>query len=77
MRRKLIIDGNAVYEIDDECICSNEEQKTLTGSIENFSQIMTDVSERYASKSAMVKKISLVMLVLDVFVIFISNLLYA
>ena len=55
MRRKLVIDGNAVYEIDDECICSNEEQKTLTGSIENFSQIMTDVSERYASKSAMVK----------------------
>ena len=55
MRRKLVIDGNAVYEIDDECICHNEGQKTLTGNVENFSRIMTDVSERHASNSVMVK----------------------
>ena len=55
MRRKLIIDGNAVYEIDDECICSNEGQKTLTGSVEKISRIMKDVSERHVGQSDMVK----------------------
>lgn len=27
MRRKLIIDGNAVYEIDDECVLRKEAQR--------------------------------------------------
>ena len=27
MRRKLIIDGNAVYEIDDECVCRKEARR--------------------------------------------------
>lgn len=30
MRRKLIIDGNAVYEIDDECVLRKEEQRQQT-----------------------------------------------
>lgn len=30
MRRKLIIDGNAVYEIDDECECRKEEKNRTT-----------------------------------------------
>ena len=29
MRHKLIIDGNAVYEIDEECLRCREEQNTF------------------------------------------------
>ena len=32
MRHKLIIDGNAVYEVDDECMaCQEEEETSKTG----------------------------------------------
>lgn len=52
MKRKLIIDGNAVYEMDDECICRNEAGQITDTQTEKFSHIMTDVSGKRASQSA-------------------------
>ena len=50
MRRKLIIDGNAVYEIDDECICRKEAQQIPDRDNRGSSgQRMTDTSGRNIS----------------------------
>ena len=51
MKRKLIIDGNAVYEMDDECICRNEAGQITDTQTEKFSHIMTDASGRRVSQS--------------------------
>ena len=46
MRRKLIIDGNAVYEIDDDCICRKEARQMSVIETWGSGQIMTDASGR-------------------------------
>ena len=47
MRRKLIIDGNAVYEIDDDCVrCKETQQGQSMGRQRSAGQTLTDASGR-------------------------------
>ena len=51
MRRKLIIDGNAVYEIDDECVCRKEARREqMRERQETASQARTNPSGAHAAK---------------------------
>ena len=51
MRRKLIIDGNAVYEIDDECVCRKAARREhMREGQENASQTLTNASGANAAK---------------------------
>ncbi len=43
MRRKLIIDGNAVYEIDDDCVrCKERQREQTSGWQTSEDQTLTD-----------------------------------
>ena len=47
MRRKLIIDGNAVYEIDDDCVrCKERQQMQTLRRQKSAGQTLTDASGR-------------------------------
>jgi len=47
MRRKLIIDGNAVYEIDDECVrCKEAQQMQTSRRQRSAGQTLNDASEK-------------------------------
>jgi len=47
MRRKLIIDGNAVYEIDDDCIrCKEIRQEQISVQNKTREHIFADVSRK-------------------------------
>ena len=51
MRRKLIIDGNAVYEIDDECVCHKEAQREQMRNWQGAAgQTLTNASDAHAAK---------------------------
>ena len=46
MRRKLIIDGNAVYEIDDDCVrCKETQQMQTLRRQKSAGQTLNDASE--------------------------------